>query len=249
MESTERALVLKVGKFREHDAWVRLFSPGKGVFTGFAFGGLKSRRRFCGCLDVFNQVLFKVKTNPGRQGMVQLLEGTLLSSSPGLRRNLDSLGMAFNCAKFFEAAQAWQDNAGQAYSLLLELIETLGCAESPPSLLPMYFRVRVAFDCGYAPDFTSCFGCGCELAHSGAGFDVRGGRAYCPDCGRAFGNSCLWLSPETLALLDGIKRRNPGQWLGFTPSAATRRQYQALSESFVGHHLGLAWENGYFRRI
>ena len=46
MENTEEALILTVGRFREADMWVRLFSPGRGAFTAFAFGGSRSKRRF-----------------------------------------------------------------------------------------------------------------------------------------------------------------------------------------------------------
>ena len=66
MESIEKSLILKVGRFREVDAWLRLFSPRKGVFNAFAFGGSVSRRRFLGCLDPFNIVSFKVKTDAAK---------------------------------------------------------------------------------------------------------------------------------------------------------------------------------------
>lgn len=56
MEWTDTALVLHVGRFREADLWVRLLAPGQGLVTAFAFGGSKSRRRFTGCLDVFNLI-------------------------------------------------------------------------------------------------------------------------------------------------------------------------------------------------
>ena len=46
MEFSEKALVLKVGRFREIDAWVRLFSPIRGIYTAFAFGGMSQYALF-----------------------------------------------------------------------------------------------------------------------------------------------------------------------------------------------------------
>ena len=84
MEFSERALVLRVGRFREIDAWVRLFSPIRGTYTAFAFGGLKSRRRFLGCLDPLNQVRFKVR-RAGRLGYHFLTAAAFLKSTRPLR--------------------------------------------------------------------------------------------------------------------------------------------------------------------
>ena len=58
MDYTDKAIILRVGRFREIDLWVRYLSASHGVQTGFAFGGCKSRRRFCGCFDPLNPVLY-----------------------------------------------------------------------------------------------------------------------------------------------------------------------------------------------
>ena len=45
MQWTDEAVVLRIGKFRETDLWVRFLSREKGLVTAFAFGGSRSRRR------------------------------------------------------------------------------------------------------------------------------------------------------------------------------------------------------------
>lgn len=137
MESTETALVLKVGKFREVDAWVRLFSPRQGVFTAFAFGGCVSRRRFCGCLDPFNLVRFKLKKD--RKGYATLLEGALMEGHSRLRREGERLGMAVNCLKFVEAAHIGPTGSQAAYALLTDTLAALDGQEPPTRLLPLFF--------------------------------------------------------------------------------------------------------------
>ncbi|MCA1743041.1 MAG: recombination protein O N-terminal domain-containing protein, partial [Desulfovibrionales bacterium] len=62
MHFSEKVLITRTGRFKEYDLWVRFLSPSMGIMTGFAFGGCKSRRRFSGCLDTLNLVLFKAST-------------------------------------------------------------------------------------------------------------------------------------------------------------------------------------------
>ena len=86
LQWTDDALVLRVGKFREVDLWVRLLAREKGLVTAFAFGGSRSRRRFTGCLDAFNLIRVSAGYSMGvppdnagasfslMRGMLELLE-------------------------------------------------------------------------------------------------------------------------------------------------------------------------------
>ena len=132
MEFTEQVLVLRVGTFREADCWVRFFSPTHGLLTGFAFGGHRSRRRFCGCLDHLSVVHFRVSR--GRQEYYCLEEGTLINGFPTLKRDLKKLGMVSNCVRFFESLSFTPDGYAPAYALLLETLEALDRDEHLPAL-------------------------------------------------------------------------------------------------------------------
>ena len=55
MEWSDTALVLGVGRFRESDLWLRMLTRRHGIVSAFAFGGSRSRKRFCGCLDLFER--------------------------------------------------------------------------------------------------------------------------------------------------------------------------------------------------
>ena len=63
MEWTDQALVLRMGAFRESDLWLKLLCREHGLLTLFAFGGSRSRRRFCGCLDVLNSLQCRVRSS------------------------------------------------------------------------------------------------------------------------------------------------------------------------------------------
>lgn len=250
LEFTEKALVLRVGRFREADAWVRVLTPSRGVLTAFAFGGMKSRRRFPGCLDPLNLVLFKFGSD--RRGrFLNLDEGTLLHGHPVLRRNPRNLGVAVNCLKFVEAVQVAPEGAEESYALLLELLALLEAAVPRPEDLPLLFRARLGFSQGYRPEFLVCGGCGRAVGEfEDPRFFVEKGQVLCPDCREADGaEQGLSMSPGALRALDWIMSHPPGEWPRLTVAPVVRREFSRAVERFVAYHLGLEWEGGSYRNV
>lgn len=249
MESTEKAVVLKVGRFREIDAWVRLFSPGKGLFTAFAFGGCVSRRRFCGCLDPFNLVSFKTKTTRSG-GYVYLQEAVLLAAYRRLVQGPERLGMAVNCLKFLEAAQLGTSGSRAAFELFLDILAALDGDPAPPRSLPLYFRARMAFDQGFRPDFETCHRCGATLGEAGqATLLVEDGRLFCPDCRQAVRGTPAHLGREALDILRAVSADRPDRWPDPGPGSRARMECGRAVDLFVRYHLGLTWDNGCFTRV
>jgi DNA repair protein RecO (recombination protein O) len=266
MEFTETVLVLQVGRFRETDVWVRFFSPSKGVRTGFAFGGSRSRRRFSGCLDACNQVRFHVKV--ARRGeYLNLVEGDLVKAPQRLRHDWRRMGVAANCLKFLEAVMAGAPGpeiAAPAYELARETLDALDAAEEISPVFPLFFRARVAFGLGlgYAPSLDSCSGCGAPAfapcgeksaedtaAPAGLCFLVEEGRALCPSCKARTSGFSLPLGPASLRTLTYVCERQPADWTLLRPEGQERRECAALVDHFVRFHLGLAWDNGRFQRV
>lgn len=248
MEFTEKALIFKVGRFREADVWVRYFSPSGGVRTAFAFGGARSVKRFCGCLDALNQVLFRVRKSR-RGDYLNLVEGTLLKAYPRLRRDADRLGPAVNCLKFFEAVAQDPTDFAESYSLLLDVLDVLEESENATPLFPLLFRARLVFRQGLCPDLATCSHCGKDIKSAGSDlfFTVKAGRVTCPSCARPAGR-CVRLGPGAARLLDLVRTRPPQEWSDLDPPLAVRRQCFDAVDSFVNFHLGLVWDNGYFRK-
>ncbi len=247
MEFSEKALVLKVGRFREIDAWVRLFSPVRGVYTAFAFGGMKSRRRFLGCLDPFNHVRFKVRRS-GYGGYHCLTEAQLLDAPRLLRQEPHRLGMAVNCLKFFEAVHIGPQGAADAYALLREVLAALETEAAPSALFPLLFRARVAFGQGMLPPCGQCAVCGQPLAAAGAVCHVEAGKFLCPGCQDASPGVRQPLGPGALSLMEAAVSGQPGEWATSRPEPAAAREFARTVDLLVQYHLGLAWEQGRFVR-
>ena len=247
-EFNEQVLILKVGRFRETDCWVRLFSPSHGVMTAFAFGGSRSRRRFLGCLDSLNHVLFRIKSARGGR-YFSLEEGALLNGFPALRRDPLRMGMAVNCLKFAEMVHVGTQGASSSYSLLLDVLTFLDGGGSVDPLLPLFFRAKVACEQGYAPQVEACAACGLDLAGMTApAFSIDGGRVYCQKC-RLPRENWIRVHPEALRVLSALKRDSS---LVSSPPDLCRQGRQdlfALMDAFVQFHLGLFWDKGRFRRV
>ena len=252
MEFTDRVLILRVGRFRETDLWVRFLSPKRGLMSAFAFGGSRSRRRFSGCLDLFNEVLFSVKTT--RNGLYNALqEGVLLRSPRRLREDWRRLGVAANCAKFVEAFGIAPDSAEKSHTALTEMLALLE-GDGPPPNFPLLFRAKIAFDQGYALDLARCSLCGAALAETPhAGFSVREGVFYCASCmGGDRAGKFLPVGHETLDALAHVQDYSPLHWSGGTiPLLSPRgqRDFAQVVDAFIEHHVGLRWHNNRFIRI
>jgi DNA repair protein RecO (recombination protein O) len=249
MEFTEQVLVLKVGRFREADVWVRFFSPTRGLLTAFAFGGSRSRKRFCGCLDALNRVRFRVQSSRCGEYLT-LMEGDLVAAPERLRHDWARLGLAVNCLKFLEAAAAGAEGAEGAYDLALEALDVLEHAEDVQPVFPLFFRAKLAFEQGYAPDLTRCAVCGKALErHHGARFLVEEGSLACAACVGPVRGRVLPLSAGALQTLAHIGASAPAQWQRLRLSPRLLQETSRAVESFVQYHVGLAWDRGRFRRV
>lgn len=250
MDFSDQALILKVGKFKETDLWVRMLSPVRGLYTAFAFGGSRSIRRFCGCLDFLNTVLVRVDA-PRTKGYMALKEGTLINSPSRLRFDLNRLGMAVNCIKFMEAFEISPDSAAATHQLVGELLAVLEDDDDLPALLPMLFRFRFASLQGFAPQITACRVCNTPVTslHDLFFQTVEGG-IVCPECMRkSRPGPCVRLARDSLAALVAIQQDEPKSWKYIDFDREMRAQCADAVDGFIHYHVGLAWQGSYFKRI
>lgn len=247
MEFTEKVVIFRVGTFRENDCWVRFLSPTRGIVTGFAFGGRKSKRRFCGCLDHLNQVLFRVSSGKRNQ-YLSLEEGTLLQGFAGLKRDPRKVGMAGNCLRFVEAVHTGDAGSGETCDQVLSMLSGLDGLEGPPSpFFPIVFRIALAFGHGYDLDVLHCASCKAVLQeHAWAGCAIEEGVFLCPSCTGKAGH--LRLSWQALAVLHHLGTTRIGQWVHWVPATFLQRQLYTFGDRFIRYHLGVADEDNRFVR-
>jgi DNA repair protein RecO (recombination protein O) len=249
MEFNDSCIVLKVGTFREADLWLRLLSASRGVFSAFAFGGSKSRRRFSGCLDLFNEVIFHVKSD--KQGeYLALQEGVLTKGPSRLRRDWRRMGIAVNCAGFLDYFQILPDGAAEAHSLFSSLLNALEEQSDIPPLLPMFFRARLAAGQGYALDPGFCAICGkVRQAGEEAVLPINSSGLMCRSCAATgFGGQRFILGPESLDLLEHIFSEPLDGWKLESFSGEAQKQCARAVDGFLQFNAGIYWDKGRFRK-
>ena len=247
MEFSDNALVLQLGTFREADVWVRLLSPSRGIFSAFAFGGSKSRRRFAGCLDVFNEISVRVTGSP-RNPYLAMQEGVLLNGVSRIRHDWGRYGIAVNCARFLQSFGVEGDGAAESFLLMRQTLDLLEGEEPLPKLLPLFFRLRLAFEQGYAVRATECHGCGASFAGQRAWLVLREGRIVCSACSGAERGHRIPLGEESMALFEAVRSLPPSGWNGMAPSGAAMREFARAVDGFIQYHVGIAWDRGRFVR-
>ena len=249
MEWTDTALVLRMGRFREADLWVRLLARQRGLIAAFAFGASRSRRRFSGCLDLLNVIRVRCKATRGG-AYLNLEEGTLLEGPRRLRQDWRRLGMLMNCVRFLEALGVGPENADNIFILTRALLVLGEEADDFRNGLPVLYRLRLASEQGYVPDFSICGSCGAAMAdavHPGR-FYMRDGLLLCADCHTQSGTEAMTLSPGSLLALNTVQRALPEVWNTLEVSSGDWRSCVHFADVFVQFHLGLSWEKGRFRR-
>ncbi len=248
---SDQAIVLRVGHFREADLWLKLLLRRHGLQTVFAFGASKSRRRFCGCLDVFNTFSCNL-CKSGNGKFLNLTEASLLSGPRQLRRQWQRMGLGTNCLKFMEAFGVDEQNASENFALLENLRELLENSQKLPELLPHFFRLRLGCAQGLAPNFHYCGLCG-TIPQSSAYFWVNEGQIVCTHCHANATISekrySIRVSAYILDLLRSVQQTLPSGWPKDELRPEHRSTIARVISAYVQYHLGLTWAEGRFRRI
>ncbi|MDR1659197.1 MAG: DNA repair protein RecO C-terminal domain-containing protein [Desulfovibrio sp.] len=246
-EWADHGFVLRIGRFRETDIWLKTLCRTRGIATLFAFGASRSRRRFCGCLDVLNTLHCHIRT-AGNGHFFNLQEAVLLAGPQRLRRNWQRMGLAANCLRFVETLGVPPENATEAFELVEDLRYTMENAPYLPPLLPLFFRLRMAGASGLAPGLQRCGRCGASLDGEVL-FLADEGQARCPRCRPAYAAYATELSNAGLSLLRHVLHTAPSAWPCDDMPLPERRACAKAIDGFVQYHLGIAFEEGRFRRI
>ncbi len=238
MEWIDTALILRTGKIRETDLWVRMLTKKRGIISAFAFGASRSRKRFCGCLDLLNIVHVRAKHS---KQFLNLEEGSLIQGPIRLRKDTRRFGMFINCIKFLDAINISADGAGLAFSLTKGMLDLLESDEQVHDMMPIFYRFRLAADQGYVPDFSSCSSCGGQIDGHGF-FDMPSGMLFCPSCNKGG----KFIDKDICKGLLLIQKNEPNAWNNMDLSPAQIRQCNIFIADFIEYHLGIVWKNGRF---
>ncbi len=251
MELTESSLILRTGKFRENDLWVKMLTPNHGILTAFAFGASRSRRRFTGCLDSYNYVISRISSSKNGQ-FLNLQETSLLESYSTIRKSWQKQGLLANCINFLEALGVNSTESTKIFAITKSFIffvnslDEMGLASKSGHIYPQLFRYRMATESGYALDLNSCRLCGQGL-QSGSYFLISEGYFVCKHC-KPLGITSHYADKTSLDILFAVQGQCPTLWGNLENSADGWRAVTKIIDALVQYHLGVEWVDGRFRR-
>ncbi len=249
----DKAIILKIGKFREYDAWVRILTRQSGICTVFAFGASKSKRRFAGCLDTLN-IIYASYEKARKKDLLQLKEATL-DSAFLLRKDWRLLGIATNCLRFIEAIDISIETSEMSFDFIKDFFDSLTIYQEKgnnPTALLSLFRFKLASIQGYAPQMHYCVRCDGQLDAGNNIFSVQEGGVLCKSCAdNSFATASMHIviAQETLEFLRLVQTEDIHIWLEKTMSYRTISEYGKIIDAFVQYHLGLEWQFSRFVHV
>ncbi|MGL4722677.1 MAG: DNA repair protein RecO [Desulfovibrionaceae bacterium] len=246
---TGEASILRIKLLREIDFSLKIFSKEYGFFTVYAFGGAKSKKRFIGCLDIFNRIEYVLLPSKSKD-YISLQEAKLLQGTQELRKKVEFYGMLQNCSSFLEISYPVLGlNNIAIYTLFTSLLDVFESTEKLSPFFPLYFRIKLTMMLGYMPVVDSCLVCKTLLSEIKTPyFSVEKGGLLCSFC-KEDSSAIKLLSKETLFFLEYIRYTNPFDWITMFFSLQSKQECFALMEDFILYHLGISWEKGYFKRL
>jgi len=223
------AIVLRSIRYGEADRILHLYSKTRGRIGAIAKGARKPKSRFGGRLEPFFRL--DLVLHEGRSDLLTVTGATTVDGYPRLRSSGPALGAgARACDSVLRLLDAAEPNP-PAYNLLcryLALLDEPGDGRATALETALAFRLKLALVAGFAPELSSCTGCG-EGEHL-VGFSGAAGGVVCAGCEAG--------SFELDGEAHGFMVRALAQPLSEAPPAAPRalRQVERAVGETLEHH-------------
>lgn len=235
---TTPAILLRRVDFGDNDLILTFFSLTHGKISLIAKSAKKSRKRFCGALDLFSVSELVCSTGKGRLPVLQ--EATICHPFCQIRAHFKKTAYA---SYFAEIINNWMEPdvaQPRTFELLYQVLDRLDRSYLPDELLSIVFQMTLLITSGFSPNFSTCCRCHTEmdcLNGGRIGINFAKGGLICSSCNSAV-SPTVYLSRGTIKQL---------QWMGcgnWNKIARARFSAQSIQESlgfleaFVPFHLG-----------
>jgi DNA repair protein RecO (recombination protein O) len=236
-----QAVLLKRIDYGDNDLIVTLLMPKVGKLTVIAKSAKKSKKRFPGILELFNQL--SVVYSQNQRGKLPLLkEAALQDAFINIRADIDKTAHA---SYWVELINLWLEEGHPQdafYYLLYEVLTALDRDEVSYQILNIYFQIKFLNLAGLQPRLTSC--CQCQVQTDCLPFEkvmvsIKAGGIVCCDCSRSdASNRKFALSKGTLKQLIWIADRRLPAAKRVRFSITALKETRDFLEAFVPYHVG-----------
>lgn len=177
MNLTVDALVLRAVDYRESDKILTVLTKENGRLTVKAAGSRRKGSRLASCTQPYcysEMVLFE------KDGRYSLNEGGIKSQFYGLCADIEKAALAGYFASVLMAEPEETPGGEAVLRLALNSFYALEKSLCPQAVIKAAFELKYMAMCGYAPDFSSCAGCG--EGGRGGYINIESGVFLCEKC-------------------------------------------------------------------
>jgi len=181
------ALVLETFPLGESDQLVSFLTPAQGKLVAVAKGALRSKERFAGMFDLFQQVRAGFMIAP-RSGRVMVEHAALANGFPAFRKSPARLARASLLIEIVSVAAAEHQPSPGLFELLLSGLKSLHAAPDTDRWAAAY-AFKMLAELGYRPALSECVCCrgpgrGTRVKNGGKGFvfSPSAGGVLCAAC-------------------------------------------------------------------
>ena len=235
---TTPAILLRRVDFGDDDLILTVFSLTCGKISLIAKSARKSRKRFCGALDLFTASEMVCTTGKGRLPVLQ--EASLSHPFCQIRSHFKKTAYA---SYFAEIINNWMEPdvaQPRAYALLYQVLDKLDRGDLPDELLSIVFQMTLMNILGFSPNFTTCCRCHAEMdCMNGCriGVNFAKGGLICSSC-KSAASPMVYLSRGTIKQLEWMGCGNWNKIARARFSAQSIKEGLGFLEAFLPYHLG-----------
>ncbi|MEW6278672.1 MAG: DNA repair protein RecO [Candidatus Eremiobacterota bacterium] len=214
----------------EADEVVTCLSPTEGKLDAAVRGSRRSSSRLVGLLEPFTHL--QAQLVRGRS-LDTLTQARAVKSFRPLRENLDLLVSGSYLLELWAGCLPFREPSRRAFSLLLTGLEHL-CQGIHPDLLCRWLELQLVDELGYAPQVAPCCSCG-RPPRQGGYFSPQLGELACRSCGPPAPDA-LRLGSQTISALWHLRRMQPGELQGRSPSPGLARELEGVLRAHLSYH-------------
>jgi DNA repair protein RecO (recombination protein O) len=235
---TTPAILLRRVDFGDSDLILTFLSLTRGKISLIAKSARKSRKRFCGTLDLFSA--FELVCSTGRGRLPVLQESTITHPFCHIRSDFKKTAYA---SYFVEIINNWMEpDVAQphAFDLLYQVLDRLDRSDLPDETLSIVFQMTLLMICGFSPNFSTCCRCHTDmdcLNGRRIGINFARGGLLCAACNAAV-SPMITLSRGTIKQLQWMGCGNWNKIARARFSARSIQESLGFLEAFVPYHLG-----------
>ncbi len=199
-----KGIVLRSIRYGEADRILDLYTPDRGLVSCIAKGIRRTTSRFGARLEPLSCVEFVAYH--GRT-LDTITQAETLRSFHKIREDLARFEVAGNMVGSVRVLSGGDEADRRVFNLLYHGLDAIENRNSGFEAVQAAFGLKLSILAGYAPQLSTCAGCGADLGDTNRGllyFSADLGGALCPECRTASGGTTFPLPPGTLVGLRNL---------------------------------------------